>query len=598
MRKKMKHICYIYIKRFKVLENIGVLLDSNFAVSLDNESRTIRIARNENLSKNFWGTGIYSIAGIFGNNGSGKSTTLSCLMDLLLDGSAAKSFDGVLIYESDNNLYVYQNLPGEEFSFECDGINMSSVSTLQKMDVFYYSGHFMPYMNTDDQRCQELKGLYNGSDAIRVKMDLQHYCNLDTFHMRHALFLHLNAYVIQNNYRICMMLANERIRKNFDGFDLPQYVLFAPNNSGRNAWNDKFKDNPQMQLSTFKPMYRENSKLRTLYNFVMLNIQNVLNEIVQKNHDAFVLKWNEIANESEDVLVLLNKYADCWDGDVKGALKEIHYTLDLISKTHYSEQLGAYYLSFTEDKNAVEQLSKSFKASRYLTSKIFDSYYAKNLYSGYTILSSGEQEMLDLFSRIYDAVELMPLYHGRDERPRLLMLDEAEMGYHPEWQRKYLDVLCKFLKSLMVVAGHDFQVILTSHSPLLLSDMPKSACNYLQKIGRTVHNVREDRPETFAGNLYDLMNNNFFLTDFIGQFASDKINVIIEKVNKAVECKDASCLTDLLREINIIGDDYIRGKLLDQLSPLAMIDERAKLQLAMEKKKEEYLELKKHFNNL
>ena len=122
MRKKMKHICYIYIKRFKVLENIGVLLDSNFAVSLDNESRTIRIARNENLSKNFWGTGIYSIAGIFGNNGSGKSTTLSCLMDLLLDGSAAKSFDGVLIYESDNNLYVYQNLPGEEFSFDCAGI--------------------------------------------------------------------------------------------------------------------------------------------------------------------------------------------------------------------------------------------------------------------------------------------------------------------------------------------------------------------------------------------------------------------------------------------------------------------------------------------
>lgn len=118
----------------------------------------------------------------------------------------------------------------------------------------------MPYMNTDDQRCQELKGLYNGSDGIRIQKDFLQYCNLDTFNMHHPLFMHLNAYVAQNNFRICMMLANQRIRDNFEGFYLPEFVLYAPNTFGRNAWNDRYKDKPQMQLSTFKPLRFKNAK--------------------------------------------------------------------------------------------------------------------------------------------------------------------------------------------------------------------------------------------------------------------------------------------------------------------------------------------------
>ena len=595
----MRHICYIYIKKYKILENIGILLNSNYSVRLDLESAKLRIAKNVALPKNFWGSGIYSIAGIFGNNGAGKSTTLSCLMDILLEGSAVREFDGVLVYESDGVLYVYQNLQECKLTIESDGVDVMPLNSIEKLEVFYYSGHFMPYMNTDDQRCQELQGLYNGSDAIRIQKDLQQYCNLDTLHMHHPLFLHLNAYVAQNNFRICMMLANQRIRDNFEGFDLPEFVLYAPNTSGRNAWNDRYRDKPQMQLSTFKPLRFQDEKQNTLYKFVMLNIQNVINEVVSENHDALVLKWNEIANERDDVLSQLDKYADFWGGDIKNALKEVHYALNLISKTHYSEALSVFYLNFREDKEAVERLSKSFKASRYLTSKIFDTYYAKNLDSAVnTILSSGEQEMLDLFSRIYDAVELMPQFAGNKTHPGLLLLDEAEMGYHPEWQRKYLDVLCKFVKSLMVVAGHDFQIILTSHSPLLLSDMPTSASNYLQKIGKEVHNVRDEQAETFAGNLYDLMNNNFFLTDFIGQFASAKIDSIIEKVNATVSQKDASNLEQLLNEVNLIGDTFIRSKLKEQLMPLAQLDEKAQLVLAMEKKQEELLELKRRYDNL
>lgn len=215
----MRHICYIYIKKYKILENIGILLNSNYSVRLDLESAKLRIAKNVALPKNFWGSGIYSIAGIFGNNGAGKSTTLSCLMDILLEGSAVREFDGVLVYESDGVLYVYQNLQECKLTIESDGVDVMPLNSIEKLEVFYYSGHFMPYMNTDDQRCQELQGLYNGSDAIRIQKDLQQYCNLDTLHMHHPLFLHLNAYVAQNNFRICMMLANQRIRDNFEGFD-------------------------------------------------------------------------------------------------------------------------------------------------------------------------------------------------------------------------------------------------------------------------------------------------------------------------------------------------------------------------------------------
>lgn len=595
----MKHVCYIYIKRYKILEDIGILLDSNYSIALNHETKVLHISKNDALPESFWGRGIYSIAGIFGNNGSGKSSTLSYLMSILVEGASIRQFDGLVVYEQDGKLYVYQNLSSGRVEVESNGIPCGKLSSLSKMQVFYYSGHFMPYLNVEDQRCQELAGLYNGSDAIRIQHDLQRYSNLDTFHMRHPLFLHLNGFVAQNNFRICMMLANPRVRETFDGFNLPEYVLYAPNTSGRSAWNEKSRTDSSMQLSTFKPLRFKDNRQNTLYKFVMLNIQNVINEVVAEDHDALILKWNEIANEKDDVLKQFRKYVNLWTVNIQAALKDVHYALSLIAdNTHYCEDIGAFYLSFTEDADKVERISSAFKASHYLTSKIYDCYYSRELSSTNTILSSGEQEMLDLFSRMYDAVELSHKFASDLIAPRLLLLDEAEMGYHPEWQRKYLFILCKFVKTLMVVAGHDFQIIITSHSPLLLSDMPKSACNYLHKVGQHVINVTDSRPETFASNLYDLMNNNFFLTSYIGEFASSRIDNLIQRVNDAVDRNLTEDLQQLLREINLIGDSFIRGKLKEQLMPLAHIDEKTQLLLALEQKQEEYLELKRHYDSL
>lgn len=81
--------------------------------------------------------GIYSIAGIFGNNGAGKCTTLTCLMDILLEGSAVREFDGVLVYESDRVLYLYQNLQECKFTIESDGVDVRPLKCIEKLEVFY-----------------------------------------------------------------------------------------------------------------------------------------------------------------------------------------------------------------------------------------------------------------------------------------------------------------------------------------------------------------------------------------------------------------------------------------------------------------------------
>ena len=110
-----------------------------------------------------------------------------------------------------------------------------------------------------------------------------------------------------------------------------------------------------------------------------------------------------------------------------------------------------------------------------------------------------------------------------------------------------------FVNSLPVVAGHDFQIILTSHSPILLSDIPTCCCNYLEyndKDGKTI-NVKNDQPETFSNNVFELYRNSFFLKEgLIGRFAEKKM----KKLEKDI--KDGK--DGVVQMINLIGDRRLK----------------------------------------
>lgn len=183
-------------------------------------------------------------------------------------------------------------------------------------------------------------------------------------------------------------------------------------------------------------------------------------------------------------------------------------------------------------------------------------------------LSSGEKQLLYSMSYVaYHMNNLASIYNDTKinqfkrikYRDVLLIFDEAELYYHPDFQREFIYellrsiYLCNFNGSEINFSS--LNVLLVTHSPYMLSDIP--ACNIL-RLGEH----KKKNTETFGANIYDLLNDQFFMDSFVGEFAKQKIETIIQKVSKAKKKN----VNDLQEEINLIGDEWVRNTLSIQLN--------------------------------
>lgn len=104
----------------------------------------------------------------------------------------------------------------------------------------------------------------------------------------------------------------------------------------------------------------------------------------------------------------------------------------------------------------------------------------------------------------------------------LIFIDEGELFYHPEWQRKYLSILLGMINSK--APNVKLQIVITTNSPFILSDVLKEDVIYLNKeenIGR-----RYDSP--LGQNIHKLLKDNFFMDYTIGEYGRKLIDNLIE----------------------------------------------------------------------
>ena len=126
----------------------------------------------------------------------------------------------------------------------------------------------------------------------------------------------------------------------------------------------------------------------------------------------------------------------------------------------------------------------------------------------------------------------------------------------------------------------DINVIITTHSPFVLSDIPDENILCLKR--GVPHKGGEVLKRTFCANVYDLLANQFFMKEFVGEFAHGKLDGLIEEVSqkKKLSIDDYKRLS---KEVDRIGDDFIREKLIEKLNErmprvFAMTQKRNKLQ--------------------
>lgn len=178
-------------------------------------------------------------------------------------------------------------------------------------------------------------------------------------------------------------------------------------------------------------------------------------------------------------------------------------------------------------------------------------------------MSSGERAKLNFMSRMYLAPKLHEFFSKSQfllQENILLLIDEIDLYLHPEWQRQILNDLLNAIKEAL--PKNYVQVIITSHSPIILSDVPLNNSIFLQHKSRKTIQVKHDI-QTFGANIYSLYKDAFFIKDGLamGSFARETINSWIEEIKTGKQNTDKQNTDDIDKILELIGEPVIRKRL-------------------------------------
>ncbi len=227
------------------------------------------------------------------------------------------------------------------------------------------------------------------------------------------------------------------------------------------------------------------------------------------------------------------------------------------SKGHINNKLlmSAFNENFFTDK---EELFFEACNKNVINLNIYDK-LGRNIFH----LSSGERRILFDFLLLNDALK------NKSSNDVLVCLDEPDITLHPDWQRNYINELTNTFSEI----GKNIHFIITSHSPFILSDLPKENVIFLnkytdddedvksglQKVGNCKNATKITTIDTFGANIHTLLSHGFFIKGgLMGEFAKNKINEVIDNLqNKKVSLSQKQ----IKSIISTIGEPFLQTKL-------------------------------------
>ncbi|MCM1139589.1 MAG: AAA family ATPase, partial [Muribaculum sp.] len=110
----------------------------------------------------------------------------------------------------------------------------------------------------------------------------------------------------------------------------------------------------------------------------------------------------------------------------------------------------------------------------------------------------------------------------------LLILEEIELYFHPELQQEFMKHLLDGIKQLELDNIKNIHLLLVTHSPYVLSDIPKE-----NVLALTENGIPEKKKlKTFCANIHEMLKDSFFLSHGCqGEFARWEIGHIMACLN-------------------------------------------------------------------
>ena len=189
-------------------------------------------------------------------------------------------------------------------------------------------------------------------------------------------------------------------------------------------------------------------------------------------------------------------------------------------------------------------------------------------------MSSGEKQMLQSASYLLYHIKnieniMMDKYRNPYHHINIVM-DEAELYYHPEYQRQLIANMVDMMAACHINGNliRSVNLMIATHSPFVLSDIPMSRTLYLKE-GAPEKRVQQ----TFAANYHELLYNQFFIDNTMGEVGLKAFQEIVNHYKDMnSEIRDWQSSFSAKREyyhfiVGMIADNYLRKSL------SAMLDE-------------------------
>lgn len=177
-------------------------------------------------------------------------------------------------------------------------------------------------------------------------------------------------------------------------------------------------------------------------------------------------------------------------------------------------------------------------------------------------ISDGESHFIKNFAALNEHIHLAFASPVPVSGSAILILDEPEVHMHPDLERRYLYLLTHWLHNDF--PNTQFQIILLTHSPFLLSDVERSHVLLLQRTPTDVVTAKHPKSQTFAANIHNILHEPLFLDSPFGSISTKLIGQVIKQL-KGEETETFSP-EELETIISLIGEPLLRNSLYFSLS--------------------------------
>lgn len=596
-------IIFIWIEKYKKITDFQTNFGGELKVSFKN--KTLKLEKNSQYIKDFFKVSNYensiSMSTIVGENGTGKSSILDFITLYMNKSKITSNF--ILVFENDNKIYID--------------------SKLDKLKI--------------DNKVTDLK-VYQGKRTISTKINsgLRTLFFSNVFDIRY--FEHFKAdefmYNFQNRSSNVKNISTNSLLCKYDNVNsfLKQdasHQIFFVNEFKEKLEMEKLLDFPEKIVLNLEYFEKRD-------NYWASDVDSLIDEISEKEFLSDFPDLNEELKIKKEIIVrFLQHYCldvaevlennDISEENVRNAyylsprlqpnfLQMIHTSVLNLLKEHFENKYKKIKLELSEVFERYSKIIEAIKTTEIIEDKNTfhikeKDTFSQNLISLYrkyfyekrilnfhwSEMSSGQLSLLNLFGRFYNALYELDFDESRKKSKQkinyLLILDECDLYFHPQWQK---DWLFHFLRMIEILFKGNVQVILTTHSPFILSDFPNYNVTFLSKKPTISKQEIEGSPRTFGANINELLTNSFFINDgLMGKFAKSKINTFVGSLISVSPNKVDKNKEEIKRFIDIVGEPIIKNKLIQIFNDKLSLVQEQGLESRIELLEKELIELKK-----